>query len=79
MDRNRMLVGWRQIARYLDVDERTARRWEQDKDFPLPVGNNPNDPNTVVAYTMRLDIWRQQRATRPPKSKVRRRDRGMAA
>jgi len=65
------LVGWEKIARYLDVDRRTVQRWEADERCPLPVKNNPEDPNTVVADTDEIDTWKAKRAALPSRRKPR--------
>jgi len=49
------LVGWKEIAAYLKVSERTARRWEASG---LPVKRpNPEQRGTVFASPQELDEW----------------------
>jgi len=56
------LDGWKRIAKYLNRDVRTVRRWEKDQN--LPVRRLMHDKlATVYAYRSELDNWRQQRDT----------------
>ncbi len=54
------LDGWKDIARYLGRDPRTAQRWEREG---LPVFR---DGGKVAAYTADLDRWRASRVTGQP-------------
>lgn len=55
MSSNDRLVGWKDIAAYLKVSERTARRWEANG---LPVKRpNPEQRSTVFAWPQELDEW----------------------
>jgi hypothetical protein len=55
MSDNDRLVGWKEIAAYLKVSERTARRWEANG---LPVKRpNPEQRGTVFAWPQDLDEW----------------------
>jgi len=50
------LNTWKEIARYLGRDERTARRWEAARG--LPVRRPPGaDRSTVYAYPSELEAW----------------------
>ena len=72
---DRVLVGWASIARYLEVDERTVRRWEDDERLQLPVFNNETDPNTVCARISDLDAYVVARAKLPPRQRLARKSR----
>ncbi|MBN2409788.1 MAG: hypothetical protein JXE07_08625, partial [Candidatus Aminicenantes bacterium] len=55
-----LLSSWKEIARYLDCDERTCRRWEMS--FGLPVHRMDGAPKSrVYAYKDELDAWRKDR------------------
>lgn len=61
---DRPLQSWKEIAAYLDRDERTAQRWE--KAAGLPVRRHREGPrSSVYAYRSELDAWR---AAREPKA-----------
>lgn len=50
------IVSWKQIAQYLQCEERTAQRWEQQRG--LPIRRMPGDKRgTVFAFTDELDTW----------------------
>jgi Tfp pilus assembly protein PilF len=50
------LVGWKEIATYLDKADRTVKRWGRDRG--LPVHRVPGVANTsVYAYPIELDRW----------------------
>lgn len=68
------LVGWVQIARYLDVDRRTAIRWEADERLKMPVFNATRE-GTVVAFISDLDAYKLEREKLPPRGAVVRRSR----
>ena len=58
------LQGWKEIATYLDRDQRTARRWESEEG--LPVRRHRTDRrSSVYAYASEIESWR---ANRPPQS-----------
>lgn len=55
---SRKLVSWKAIAEQLGCDERTAKRWEQERQMPVhraPGGKRSN----VFAFTGELDAWLQ--------------------
>jgi anti-sigma-K factor RskA len=55
-----LLSSWKEIAAYLDMDERTCRRWE--KKFDLPIHRLDKTPKSrVFAYREELDGWLQTR------------------
>ena len=52
----RKLASWKSIAEYFNCDERTAKRWERERE--LPVHRAPGGKRSVViAYTSELDNW----------------------
>src|ERR1044072_7539822 len=58
------LDGWKQIAAYLDMSERTVRRWQQTE--ALPVHRHLHQQRgTVWAYREELDEWQRQRQSSP--------------
>jgi hypothetical protein len=57
------LVGWKQIADYLKLSRRTARRWGK---FGLPV-HRVGTGNRPVTYRSELDAWLQNLAVPPRK------------
>lgn len=59
-DANRTLGSWKEIATFLGVSVRTARRWEQRAG--MPVHRAPS--SHVYAQTAELDRWRQGSLTR---------------
>lgn len=59
--REKVLVGWKQIADYLGVDAtRTIFVYKNDPDDPLPV--QYHFTGNVVALASALDAWRQRHA-----------------
>ncbi len=53
---NPQLQGWKQIAAYLNRDERTVKRWEKQRG--LPVRRIPGDGRAnVYAVVAELDAW----------------------
>jgi hypothetical protein len=55
-----LLTSWKEIAAYLDCDERTSRRWEQN--FGLPIHRMEGSPKSrVYAYKDELDTWRKEK------------------
>ncbi len=62
------LQSWKEIAAYLERDERTAQRWE--KQAGLPVRRHHDGPrSTVYAYPSELDKWRSVRKPKNGDSK----------
>jgi tetratricopeptide (TPR) repeat protein len=52
------LVSWKSIAAYFDCDERTAKRWELERE--LPVHRAPGKKRSgVFAYPSEIDAWLQ--------------------
>ncbi len=60
------LQSWKEIAAYLDRDERTARRWEEDEKLPVR-RHRSGRRSSVYAYPSEIDAWRQARS---PKGEV---------
>ena len=59
------LQGWKEIAAYLERDQRTARRWEAEEG--LPVRRHRTDRrSSVYAYPSEIDAWRASRPPKPP-------------
>jgi len=55
-----LLSSWKEIAGYLDCDERTCRRWELD--YGLPVHRMEGAVKSrVFAYKDEIDTWRKAR------------------
>ena len=55
-----LLSSWKEIARYLDCDERTCRRWELN--FSLPIHRMEGTAKSrVYAYKEELDAWRREK------------------
>ena len=51
------LQSWKEIAAYLERDERTTRRWEQNSGLPIRRhGEGPG--SSVYAYPSELNAWR---------------------
>jgi adenylate cyclase len=60
-----LLESWKEIARYLNRDVRTAQRWERTRD--LPVHRLPGSQKSAVyASIPELEAWRS--AADPPNS-----------
>lgn len=57
-----MLVGWVPISKFFDVDERTARRWAELPEDPLPVFNR--NATSVAAWKDDLAAWQVRREER---------------
>lgn len=58
------LTSWKAIAAYLQCNERTAKRWEQDRALPvhrLPGGRRGG----VFGYSSELDAWLSTEKSRP--------------
>jgi len=61
--REKPLQSWKEIAAYLERDERTARRWEKEEG--LPVRRHRGDRrSSVYAYPSELSTWREARKPR---------------
>ena len=58
------LQSWKEIAAYLDRDERTARRWEEDENLPIR-RHRTGRRSSVYAYPSEIEVWR---AARKPKA-----------
>jgi len=58
------LQSWKEIAAYLERDQRTARRWEKEEALPIR-RHREGRRSSVYAYPSELDGWR---AAREPKS-----------
>ncbi len=54
------LESWKEIAAYLQRDERTARRWEKEEDLPVHRHHHLSR-SSVYAYPSELDAWRANR------------------
>jgi hypothetical protein len=55
-----LLSSWKEIAAYLDCDERTCRRWELN--FGLPIHRmEGTSKSRVYAYKEELDAWRREK------------------
>ncbi len=56
------LISWKEIAHYLQCEERTAQRWEQERG--LPVHRVPGDRRgTVYCFEHELAAWLHQQPT----------------
>lgn len=59
---NGRLISWKEIAHYLQCEERTAQRWEHERG--LPVQRVPGDKRgTVYAFVSEIDAWLRQQAS----------------
>jgi Domain of unknown function (DUF4118) len=58
---SRQLTSWKEIADYLEVNVRTAQRWEQEKG--LPVRRFSGERGRVVAIPDQLDHWKATKLT----------------
>lgn len=54
------LQSWKEIAAYLERDERTARRWEKEEGLPIR-RHRENRRSSVYAYPSELEAWRLKR------------------
>jgi hypothetical protein len=63
------LRGWKQIADYLNVSERTAKSWETY--LKLPVYRLPGDRGRLFANTVELETWKRARSRPAPVPAVR--------
>jgi hypothetical protein len=57
------LDGWKEIAKFLDIKDRTARNWERDRDLPVHRFTD-SDKSRVWANRDELTIWRAERDSR---------------
>ena len=57
------LDSWKEIAAYLDREDRTVRRWEKTEGLPVH-RHNHNKRATVYAYEAELDGWLKGRDER---------------
>ena len=55
-----LLSSWKEIAGYLDCDERTCRRYELNFGLPIHRMEGTSKPR-VYAYKGELDAWRKER------------------
>ena len=51
------LQSWKEIAAYLERDQRTARRWEKEEALPIR-RHREGRRSSVYAYPSELDAWR---------------------
>jgi hypothetical protein len=59
-DKGQLLSSWKEIAAYLDCQERTCQRWE--KKLGLPVHRiDESSRSHVYAYKDEIDIWLTQK------------------
>ena len=56
----RPLQSWKEIAAYLDRDERTARRWKKSEGLPVR-RHRGRGRGSVYAYPSEIDAWRVAR------------------
>jgi hypothetical protein len=64
---NSRLDGWKEIAKYLQRDPRTARRWEANEG--LPVHRHVHQSReSVYALPAEIDAWRRERDVRQDSS-----------
>lgn len=61
--REKPLQSWKEIAAYLDRDERTARRWEKKEGLPVR-RHREEGRSSVYAYPSELSAWRGARKPR---------------
>jgi Tfp pilus assembly protein PilF len=52
----RILQGWKEIAEYVDRDERTVKRWEKQREFPVRRMPGNGRANVYIAVSD-LEIW----------------------
>ena len=58
MSGTRQLTSWKEIAHHLEVNVRTAQKWEREKG--LPVRRVPGARSRVNADAASLDAWKQK-------------------
>ncbi len=61
------LESWKEIAAYLNRDERTARRWEKEEGMPIHRHHHRSRAG-VYAYPGELDAWGASRGSVPRNS-----------
>lgn len=54
------LQGWKEIAAYLERDQRTARRWELEEGLPIR-RLRADRRSSVYAYPREIETWRSSR------------------
>lgn len=64
-EHNTRLNGWKQIARYLGRDRRTAMRWEVQAGMPVHRIPGSSTGRSVYAFTRELDAWLSHRRPEP--------------
>ena len=64
------LQSWKEIAAYLEIGERTARRWEEGAALPVR-RHGDGKRSSVYAYPNELDAWRLAREPRASQTPVR--------
>ena len=52
----RILQGWKEIAEYVDRDERTVKRWEKQRNFPVRRMPGKGRANVYIAVSD-LESW----------------------
>jgi hypothetical protein len=64
------LRGWKQIAHYLDVTERTAQVWAQSAQ--MPVHHLPGPKGRVFAIDSELNAWKfgVRKTSDPPRKTI---------
>ncbi len=55
------LQSWKEIAAYLDRDERTAMRWEKEEGLPVRRHRASGRGSSVYAYPSEIEVWRTDR------------------
>lgn len=60
-----ILEGWKAIAEYLRLTERTVQRWEKSRGLPVRrfKGDSPEEQSRVFAYKSEIDAWWRQHQT----------------
>ncbi len=56
----RPLTSWKEIAHFLNVNVRTAQKWERERN--LPVRRSGGARSRVSADATRLETWKQQQS-----------------
>ena len=54
------LQSWKEIAAYLDRDERTAMRWEKQEGMPVHRHRASGRGSSVLAYPSEIETWRKR-------------------
>lgn len=63
IDANDRIWTWKDITKFLNTSERSARRWAKLKDNPLKIyKDGPGVNARVFAYTSEIVAWRERRA-----------------